>query len=123
MLADQAAQHLLHIDHQRVQVEDLGLQHLAAAEGQQLAGQRRRLLRRSINLLHLAAQLLFKLLPFQHHAGIALDDGQHIVEVVGNSAGERADGFHPLGDAKLLFQALALADVDGHGHDVLRLAL
>ena len=39
VLADQAPQHLLHVGHDGVQVEDARLQHLLAAEGQELAGQ------------------------------------------------------------------------------------
>ncbi len=40
VLADQAAQHLLEARHDLVQVDDAGLQHLAAAEGEELARER-----------------------------------------------------------------------------------
>ena len=39
VLADQPPQHLLDLGHDRVQVQDPGLQHLLAAEGQELAGE------------------------------------------------------------------------------------
>ena len=43
--------------------------------------------------------------------GVALDDHEEIVEVVGDATGEAPDGFHFLGLAKLLFELMALADV------------
>ena len=41
VLADQPAQHHVHVADRRVQVEDPRLQHLPAAEREQLAGERR----------------------------------------------------------------------------------
>ena len=41
----------------------------------------------------------------QQQRGMAVDDGEDVVEIVGDAAGELADGFHFLGLAQLLFQA------------------
>ena len=96
-----------------VQVEHLGLQHLAAAEGQQLAGQAGGALAGVADLVDAAAargssggQLV------EHHAAVAADDGQQVVEVVRHAAGQPADGFHLLRLAQLVFQLAAL----GHVH-------
>ena len=42
VFADQPPQHLLDVDHHRVDAHDARLDHLAAAEGQQLVGERGR---------------------------------------------------------------------------------
>ena len=42
---------------------------------------------------------------------MALDDHQKIIEVVRDTTGEAADGFHFLCLAQLIFEKLALADV------------
>ncbi len=42
----------------------------------------------------------------------AHDNGQHIVEVVGDAAGQLADGLHLLRLAQLVFQAVLLGDID-----------
>ena len=55
MLADEAPQHLVHLGHDDVEVEHFGLQHLAPAVRQQLAGQRRRPFRCFADLLDVAA--------------------------------------------------------------------
>ena len=44
---------------------------------------------------------------------VADDDAEKIVEVVGDSAGETADGFHLGGHAELLFESAALGDIFG----------
>jgi hypothetical protein len=43
------------------------------------------------------------------HAGEARDRGEHVVHVMGESRGERADGLHALGVEQLVLQPLALA--------------
>ena len=44
------------------------------------------------------------------------DDGEEIVEVVRNAAGELADGIHLLRLAQLLLEQQTLADVTGDEH-------
>ena len=43
--------------------------------------------------------------------GIALDDGEKVVEVVGDTARQPADRFHLLGLQEPLFQVAALRDI------------
>ena len=49
--------------------------------------------------------------------GIAVDDGEEIVEIVGNAAGETADSFHFLRLAELVFEDAAFGDVFGDGFE------
>ena len=56
VLADEAPEHLLDPRGDLVQVERHGLQHLLAAEGQQLAGQRRRALAGLLDLQEIVPQ-------------------------------------------------------------------
>ena len=49
--------------------------------------------------------------------GVSADDHEEIVEVVGDAAGEAADGFHFLGLAELVFENAALGDVFGDGFE------
>src|SRR5438309_1796359 len=46
--------------------------------------------------------------------GVRQDDGEQVVEVVGNPAGELADRFHLLGLAQLLLEGAPLGDVFGN---------
>src|SRR5207253_2915546 len=47
----------------------------------------------------------------ESHLTIAHDDGEQVVEVVGDAARELADGFHLLGLAVLFFELLAFGDI------------
>ena len=49
----------------------------------------------------------------QQQAGMALDDGQDVVEIVGHAGGQLADRLHLLGLAQLGFEVEALGDVFG----------
>lgn len=49
-----------------------------------------------------------------HGVGIAQDDGEEVVKVVGDAGGETADGFEALGPADLLFVFPAVGDVVDH---------
>src|ERR1035441_4648169 len=67
-------------------------------------------LRHGLDLLvHGAA--LFQLL--QQHLGVSVNDHQKVVEVVGDAAGEAADGIHFLRLAKLLFELTPVGDIFG----------
>ena len=56
VFADQAPQHRLHVADHAVEIEHPRLQHLFAAEGQQLPGQIRRPLARLVDLVQLRMQ-------------------------------------------------------------------
>ena len=92
---------------------NLGRQHLLAAEGQQLAGQRSGAIGGVGDLLGRAAQRGVGADALQQELGVPGDHHQQIVEVVGDAAGEAADGFHLLRLAELLFEGAALGDVFG----------
>ena len=65
VLADQAAQHLVHVLDDAVEVEHLRGQHLPAAEGQQLPRQGGGALGRLADLVHgLAGRILRPRMPF-----------------------------------------------------------
>ena len=53
--------------------------------------------------------------PGHEHAHVAADDGEEIVEIVGDAAGQLADRFHFLGLAQLGLQPAALGHVHNHG--------
>ena len=52
----------------------------------------------------------------QHKGGMSLDTHEQIVEVVGDTPGQRTDGFHLLGLKKLRFQSLLVGNIH---HDAL----
>ena len=49
----------------------------------------------------------------EEEVGEADDGGEHVVEVVGDAAGELADGLHLLALGELRFERALLGDVDG----------
>ena len=83
-----------------VQVEHTGLQHLAAAEREQLARERRRAGSGLLDLLGMTAQARVALAVDQELA-VAGDRGEEVVEVVRDAAGEPADRLHLLRLPKL----------------------
>ena len=94
-----------------VEVEPLGLQRLAAGEGEQLAGQRGGVGSGLDDRLGEADALVVGKLGRAEHVGRALDDGQQIVEVVGDAAGQLAQRLHLLALAELVFGFGALLDL------------
>ena len=117
VFADQAAQQLLDLPHERVEIDDLRLQHLPAAEGEQLAGERRGALARRLNLLEVRAQPIALRDLVEHQRAVAEDGGQQIVEIVRDAAGELPDRLHLLRLAQLLLEPPALGDVARVDHD------
>jgi hypothetical protein len=79
---------------------------LLSAERQQLAGQRRCSLAGLQDLFQPLRQPRRRIETVAQHAGVADDDRQQIVEVVGDTAGQAAHGFHLLRVTKLLFGVL-----------------
>ncbi|EKD40685.1 MAG: hypothetical protein ACD_74C00247G0002 [uncultured bacterium] len=78
--------------------------HLFAAEGQELPGQGGGPVSGLVDDLYfLPGRIIFRQLQLQQLA-VAEDDGEDVVEVVGNPSGQDADGFHFLGLDKLAFQ-------------------
>ena len=114
-LADQAAQHLVRVDDDRVEVDDARLQHLLAPEGEQLLRQRRGALCRLLDRLHVRPLVgLARVEAAEQEAAVHGDDGQEVVEVVGDTAGEAADCIELLRLVEALLELLAVADVMHH---------
>src|SRR5690606_13452263 len=49
--------------------------------------------------------------PEVGEVGVADDDAEHVVEIVGDAAGEAAEGFHLVGLAQAFFEGHAFGDV------------
>ena len=94
--------HLCNFQEDGIQGEGLELDDLLAAEGEKLARQLRRPHCRTHNACGAGQGW-----AFQFHAqqfGLGHDDHEQVVEVVGDSAGEPANGFHLLRLEKLRLQ-------------------
>ena len=85
------------------------MQHLTAAERQQLAGQRRRLVGRVGDLAELLATR--HVLPGEQQLRVAGDDGQQVVEVVRDAAREAADRLQLLRQREPLLEPQPLGHV------------
>ncbi len=116
--ADGACEHGKSAANAVVDVDDAGLENLAAAEGEQLTGDfggTRGLLHdvQSLDSMAGASWLLQREL-----AGEA-DGLGDVVEVVGDATGEASDGLHAMGVAELLFELALTGDVPDIALDVL----
>ena len=107
----QPMQQLLELPDERVDVDDLRLQHLPPAEGQQLPRERGRALARRPDLLQVLPERILLRHVVQHQVAVAEDRREEIVEVVSDAAGERADRLHLLHLAEVLFQPALVGDV------------
>ena len=123
VLADQRAQHRLELDDDPVQVEQLGLQHLLAAEREELPRQERRPVRRLPDLVEIVAELRALVGLLERQGRVAADRGQHVVEVVCDAAREPADRLELLALPELLAEQAPLGHVLGHGDRELRLGV
>ncbi len=97
-------------------VKHLRLQRLAAGEGQQLRGELGGTLDRFGDRIDIAASALFGEIAPAQEIGRGANDGQQIVEVVRDAAGELADRFHLLRLTQHFLALAAFGDVDGLGH-------
>ena len=71
-----------------------GPQHLTAAEGQELACERGAAIRRGEHAFDLLASGVGVIHASEQKLGVAHDDAQQVVEVVGHSSGKQPDGLH-----------------------------
>ena len=108
---DQPLQDLLHLEDHLVQIEDPELEHLPAAEGQQLLRERGGAARRGAHLADARAPRVLVAQSCQQGLGVAEDDGEQVVEVVRHAARQPADRLELLGLAQLLLEEAALGDV------------
>ena len=114
--ADQRADQLRHRLDLGADIEDLRLQRLPAGERQQLSGQLGGALHRLGNRVDVAPAALFRQFAAAQEIGRGADDGQQIVEIVRDAAGQLPDGFHLLRLAQRFLALAALGDVDGFRH-------
>src|SRR2546425_258429 len=108
----QPAQHVVDACDHAVQVEHPRGEDLPAAEGEQLAGERRGPLRGAENLLDVVAARVFAREILPHQLRVPPDRGQHVVEVVSHPARQLPHCFHLLRLEQLHLERLAFGDVD-----------
>ena len=121
MRADDPAQHLFEIRDNGVDVDDARVEHLAAAEGEELARQRRRALGRLLDLEQVVASPIVRREVLEEKLGVAGDRRQEIVEVVGDAAGELAHRLQPLRQVQpLLTLAQRFLGAASLGHVLIR---
>ena len=117
IFADEGAQETLHVGDDGVDVDDFEFEKLFAAEGEELAGQSGGAVGGLLNGFGFGMQRMAEGELVEHDLGVSADDHEEIVEVVGDAAGEAADGFHFLGLAELVFENAALGDVFGNAFE------
>ena len=105
VLADHPAQDALEVAHERVEIDHPRLEHLFAAEGQELVGHGRRLPTRLLDHLDVAAASIVEILAAHEQLRVAEDRREQVVEIVRHAPGQPPDGFHLLGLPEL-FSAL-----------------
>ena len=104
VFTDDTAQHLVHVIDQLVQVDDLRLDNLLAAEGQKLAGEIGGFFGCGLNFVHRFKKRIVASQIHLSQGSIAGDAGQQVVEVVGDAARQAAHRFHLLGLDELGFE-------------------
>ena len=114
--ADQRTNQLRHGLDLRADIEHLRLQRLPAGKRQQLPGQLGGAFHGFGDRVDVAAAALLRQFAAAQEIGGGADDGQEIVEIVRDAAGELADRFHLLRLAQRFLALAALGDVDGFRH-------
>ena len=102
VFTQQPAQHPFHSADDLVQVQHLGLQRLLAAEREELPRESRCAVGGHTDLGEAAQQRVWLVQVLHGQIGVVDDDGEHIVEVMGNPARQAADGVHPLRNPEAL---------------------
>ena len=121
--AEQAAEHRLHRGDRLVEIEGGRQQHALAAEGEELRRQAGGAAAGGQDLLEVLADGTVGLEDRQHRLAEAVDDHQHVVEVVRDAAGEAAERLHLLRLAHLPFEVLARRVVEDVAVDRHQLAV
>ncbi len=108
---EQPGEHLLHLADQRIETDDLGRDDLRPAEREQLPRQRRGAFAGAADLRQLGVHRVAHRQRMHAHVGRGVDDGQQVVEVVRDAAGQPADAVHLLRVLELDLQLGVLGDV------------
>src|SRR5262249_1942332 len=111
VLADEAPQHRLHADDDVVHMEYLRLQHLLSAERQALMSEPGPTTGGVHHLTQVGSDWVLALHVQESELREARNDREQVVEVMGDAAGERADGLELLRLPELRF-ALAKGELD-----------
>ena len=110
-------EHLLYVGHNLVEIQDLGLENLLAAERQQLMGQRRRPRGSAADLIDAVLHPFGQVRLGRKKVRVPENDIHKIVEIVGDASRQPADRFQLLHAAQLFLQLHALGDVGGDTND------
>ena len=111
LLADQPAQHLTRLLHHGIAVQQARFEHRFPAEQQQLTGQQCGPLTGITNGCQVVTQPIIDREAIDQRLGVAVDDGQEIVEIMRDSTRKLTDCLHLLGLAQLFFEPDAIGDV------------
>ena len=106
-VAEHAAEHLRGAGQRFVQIDGPGKHRLPAAEGEQLPREIGGALRGRGDAFDILRGRGRQVLLPEEQLGVALDDGEDVVEIVRDARGEQADGLHLLRLQHLLFEAAA----------------
>src|SRR4051794_27667072 len=112
MFANDTTEHANGLIHNFIQLKWATLNDLLTTISQKLAGERCGPLSRLLNLPEVGSK--FPIEPRRailHHRGIAQDDCEHIIKIMGNAGGESADCLHFLGLPKLIFEPNSVGDI------------
>jgi hypothetical protein len=117
VLADEAAEHLLEAARELGERRRLRLEHLAAAEREELARELLGPRRGGAHLLEIGAQGIARVQALEREVGVRADHAEQVVEVVRHAAGEAPDGLHLLRRAELLLGLVLLREIDEHARE------
>ena len=98
-----------------IEVDESRLQELSAAEGQQLTRELGGPLGAALDEVEIPTRGLIPREPVEQELDPTADHGEHVVELVGDSAGEHAERLDPLGlrDLERLARTPLVGEVDG----------
>ena len=118
LLAERALEQLDQARDEAREVQRSRLERRAPGEGQQPAGELCAAMRSLDGTLDAAERLLVPLERALHQVEIADHDAQHVVEVVGDPAGQTADGLELRGVLQAELELLALGHVEPHAEEL-----
>ena len=114
LFAEDAAEHSGEVGDEPVQVQHTRPHDLAAAEGEELPREVGGALRGLLDLFERLGEVGAQSGHRELEAGVALDDGEQVVEVVRDAGGELPDGFHFLRLPELRLELEAVGNVLRH---------
>ena len=122
VVAENPSQHAVRFEDQAIEIQGARPCNVLAAERKQLLGKLGALLAGAADLRKPLMEGVAGLCLVQHPIGVAIDDGEQVVEVVSDPTGQATKAFHFLGLDELLLQPLTVGDVeerDNHPRPVL----